>query len=698
MNADDCFVKVAVPVPLTPLDLCVDYRVPEGDLREVAPGCLVDLQFGRQKIWGVVFKKGEPPGIDIAKIKAFSKLKLARPIFDQPKLDLLTWMSRHYFYPIGEVCETAIPAPIRTATDKILLKERSSASRKLKAPEDSKVLNEAQDAAVQAILANPDKAHLLWGITGSGKTEVYLQAIAQKLSEGKSAIVLVPEISLTPQLTDRFEKRFPGEVAIFHSGLKPKQIREAWLDTFDGKKRIAVGPRSALFAPMQNLGIVIVDEEHDGSYKQEDRLRYSARDCALKLGEFAKVPVVLGSATPSAESIFAVKNGAMLCSKLPERAAASARLPEIQIVDLKKGIAESSKVPLGEPREEMEIPQIKGDFFLSGELRLAIAATLAEKRQTILFLNRRGLGSQELCRVCGHIPECPNCDVNLTPHLHALLCHYCGYEISSTADCPECKATEHPFIRVGIGTEAVEEALKFHFPEARVLRLDRDTTTSAEDYERVIEGFRAKEADILVGTQMVAKGHDFPEVTLVGILLAEMGLSVPDYRANERCLQLLLQVSGRAGRALHPGQVILQTFQPEHPVLQSLLIQKSLEDYELFINRELAVRQALHYPPHGTMALLRFDALDSDDVAKAADMVASALKRIKNPGLQILGPTLSPLSKIRGRHRWQILLKADSVETSHKAISWILETWNKQKLEKQYRARLVIDMDPMSML
>ncbi|MBS1982923.1 MAG: primosomal protein N' [Bdellovibrionales bacterium] len=696
--AAERFARLAVPIPLVPFEQLVDYSIPEDLLGQVHPGSLVHLTFGRQKTWGLVFEVTDQPQIDRAKIKPISGLKLPVPLFDVAKLNLLLWLSKHYFYPIGEVCETAIPAPVRLGTKRTLKTEDWSAPElPPSVPHDKKILNEAQAQALASIVKASGGSKLLWGVTGSGKTEVYLQAMEEKLAGNRGAIVLVPEISLTPQVTERFEKRFPGQVAIFHSALKPSQLRKAWLQTLRGEKRIAVGARSALFAPVQNLGLIVVDEEHDTSYKQEDRLRYHARDGALVLGALAKVPVVLGSATPSSESMHAVNEGKSEALLLPERAASQSKLPPIEVVDLKLGISVENKTPLIEAPESNP-PTIKGDFFLSPQLRNAIEATLHDKKQSILFLNRRGLGSQEFCRACGYIPECPNCEIKLTPHASSLDCHYCGYHASVNMECPKCKAGDHPFIQVGVGTEAIEEAVKYHFPKARMLRLDRDTTSSLAEYEAILGKFERKEADILIGTQMVAKGHDFPDVTLVGILLADMGLSMPDYRANERCLQLLLQVSGRAGRSLHPGRVILQSFQPDHEVFTALREQKSLEDYGRFLSSEIEKRRFLRYPPYGRLILLRFDGLEEKGVEKAADVVASALRKIKTQGLQVLGPVVSPLRKIRNRYRWQILIKADNFDACKKAVDWIHSGWEAQKLEKTYRARMIIDVDPVSML
>lgn len=695
------FAKLAVPVPLHPYHLAVDYRIPEALQGTLRPGHLVSIVFGRRKMWGLVFDICDQPDIDPAKVKELGELLLEDPVFDGPRLEFLRWLSKYYFYPLGEVCETAIPAVIREGSRK-KLKAKDEAAPTLEIPESHKTLNAAQADAVKKILASSAGAHLLWGVTGSGKTEVYLQAIAEKHREGKGALMLVPEIALTPQLTQRFEARFPGEVAVLHSGLKPTEIRAYWLDLLRGKRRIVIGARSAIFAPLKEPGLIIVDEEHESSYKQEDRLRYHAREAALKLATLYKIPAVLGSATPSAESFYAVQSGQMELSVLPERAVASARLPDIEIVDLRKNIAQESKLPLG-PTDVDSIdggdePTIRGDFFLSVPLREALKECLARGEQAILFLNRRGLGSQDICLDCGASPLCPDCEVSLTPHAKGLLCHYCGYNCQFPETCPTCGKNPVRHARVGVGTEAVEEVMKFHFPEVKTLRLDRDTTENHDDLEDTLDRFGRGEAQVLIGTQMVAKGHDFPRVTLVGILLADMGLTVPDFRAQERCLQTLLQVAGRAGRGETPGRVILQTFSPEHSVMDFLAHHRAFEEYKGFISQELDKRKMLSYTPFGQLALLRLDGLESSAVAESAATIGAALRRIPGAELKVLGPSPSPFAKLRGRYRWQLLLKSQDPERLRKALDWVLNGWREKNLEAKYRTRFTVDIDPVQMM
>jgi len=691
------YARVAVPAPLKPLDTLLDYKIPQDLAGKVQPGHLVEVPFGRRKTWGLVFEVTHESLFDPAKIKSLTRLKFEQPVFSPKHLELLRWLCRHYLYPIGQVCETALPAGIRDGTARTL-RFPEPPTRSRKSATEAPSLNAEQLVATQTLRNLQAGAHLLWGVTGSGKTEVYLDAIAERLRRGQGALVLVPEISLTPLVTERFERRFPGEVAIFHSGLKPTALRKAWLETFLGYRKIAIGARSALFAPVRDLGLIVLDEEHDGSYKQEDRLRYHARSAAIEFGKILNVPVVLGSATPSAEALTLVAGGAATQSRLSIRAVESAQLPSITIVDLKQYLAVENKKPVLLPPADFETPSIRGDFFLSPPLRAALDETLSKGQQSILFLNRRGLGSQEVCRRCGYTADCPDCDVKLTPHGRGLLCHYCGYVQSTPTRCPSCGEQDSPFVRLGVGTQAAEEAVRFHFPKARVLRLDRDTADNSEGMQDILEVFGSGSADVLIGTQMVAKGHDFPNVTLVGILLADIGLGVPDFRAFERSLQLLLQVSGRAGRALHPGQVLLQTFQPDHPVFETLRTLRDLDDYGRFMSEELAKREALFYPPAGRLTVLRFDGPQVELVEEASRNVAKALKRAENVDFRVLGPAPCPLTRIRGRYRWQVLLKSRDEARLEKTLGWILEGWDANKLEQKYKTRLIVDADAYQML
>jgi primosomal protein N' (replication factor Y) (superfamily II helicase) len=693
----DLFADVAVAAPFYPWKTLFTYRIPEPLRESLEAGMLVGLSFGHRDTWGLVHRIHDKAPDAKIKVKEIEKLILNHAALSERRWTFLERLAEHYLHPLGLVVEAALPSPIRSGTARTLAYSFPETPHTAEFTESGKVLNAEQDVAFRDIVSSNAGRHLLWGVTGSGKTEVYLRSIEEVLRKGQSALILVPEIALTPLLTQRFEARFPNEIAIFHSAQTPKKLREAWFDVWTGRKRIALGARSALFAPLENLGIVVVDEEHDGSYKQEEGFRYNARDAALVLAEVYSCRCVLGSATPSAESLEAANAGRIQLHRLSDRAVSGAVMPELSLIDLKKSLAVESKIPHVEIRDHFEAPKHPGDFFIGAELRQALTETLANEEQAILFINRRGIGSQRLCSGCGYTLDCPNCAVKLTPHFERMTCHYCGYSSQEPDRCPQC-SRENSFVHVGIGTEGIEDVLGFHFPEARVLRLDRDTVNSKDDLLQILDKFERREADVLVGTQMVAKGHDFPRVTLVGVLLADLGLSIPDFRASERALQLLMQVAGRAGRAQHRGRVLVQSFQPEHPVFQALEKSRGLNAYSDFIAEELAKRKILGYPPYASMALIRFDGLDPKLVEQASSSAARALFRLSAPGLQVLGPTDSPLSKLRGRHRMQILVKCPDKGVFRKSIEWLLQGWSKGQLERRYKSRMFIDVDPVQML
>lgn len=695
----EIFADVAVPAPFYPSRTLFTYIVPEELVDLLQVGMLVRLNFGRRETWGLVSKIHNTRPDEKIKMKEVASLVLNHPALSPRRIEFLEKLSEHYLHPLGLVIEAALPAPIRTGTPRTLaytIPDKETLAP-LQITQSDKLLNEAQLEAFEKISESSSGAHLLWGVTGSGKTEVYLRVIEEVLKKGQGALILVPEIALTPLLTERFESRFPGAIAIFHSAQTPKKLREAWFDIWTGRKRIALGARSALFAPIENLGVIVIDEEHDGSYKQEEGFRYNARYAALALARVYSCRCILGSATPSAESLAAVAKNEMSLHRLSDRAVRGAKLPELRIIDLKKSLAVENKIPHVEIKDKLVPPIHPGDFFLTPELRTAITSTLSKKEQSILFVNRRGIGSQKLCQGCGFTLDCPNCAVKLTPHHDRMTCHYCGYSSFEPPKCPQC-SREDAFIQVGIGTEGIEEVLGFHFPEARVLRLDRDTVQTKDDLTDILTRFEKQEADILVGTQMVAKGHDFPNVTLVGVLLADLGLSIPDFRASERGLQLLMQVAGRAGRALQPGHVIVQSFQPEHPVFIALEKASGLGGYQDFLKEELAKRAILNYPPFASLALIRFDGLEEKLVDQASQHVARTLFRLQAPGLQVLGPTDSPLSKLRGRYRKQVLIKCPDENVFRKSIEWLLQGWAKGHLEKKFKSRMLIDIDPIQML
>jgi len=507
-------------------------------------------------------------------------------------------------------------------------------------------LTREQERAVRQILqrqARPGfEAFLLHGVTGSGKTEVYLRVIERTLQAGRDALVLVPEIGLTPQTVARFASRFRTQLAVLHSGLAESERLDFWWKIRKGQIKIAIGARSAVFAPFQNLGVVVVDEEHDPSYKQQDRVRYNGRDLALVRGKLEHALVILGSATPSLESYYNALCGKSILIELRERVEKRPS-PEIQLVDLKDRAVRRS------PGSSLSLP-----------LERALARTLAEGKKSLLFLNRRGYAQTVVCRDCGHLFRCPRCSVTLTYHLdrRALSCHYCEFDKQVPDRCPQCATGR---IRpLGHGTEKVEEEIQHLFPDARIGRMDRDSTRRKGSHEEILRRFRSEELDILVGTQMIAKGHDVPEVTLVGVILADVSLDLPDFRASERTFQLLLQVAGRAGRGPWPGHVVVQTRHPDHFCLKALLAQ----DHRMFFEQELAFRKALSYPPFCRMVNIRVSGPDQETTREAAAQVGS-LARSMPPNqawasqpVEVLGPSQAPLSRLRGRFRYHLFLKS----------------------------------------
>jgi primosomal protein N' (replication factor Y) len=530
-------------------------------------------------------------------------------------------------------------------------------------------LTPAQIAALGAITAARGfEAFLVHGVTGSGKTEVYLHAIAHALAQGKGAIVLVPEISLTPQLAARFRARFGDQVAVLHSGLGDRERLDEWLRLRRGHARIALGARSAVFAPVAELGIIVVDEEHDGSFKQDEGVRYHGRDVALVRAQRAGAACVLGSATPSMESFAHARDRRYRLIAMPERATPRP-LPAVELVDLRTYVPD-------------------GDAMLSAPLAAAIDQALAAGDQVILFLNRRGFATFVLCKACGHAFRCPHCAVSLTYHQHAdrLLCHYCGYGARVPDACPKCKA--RAIERKGLGTEKVAAALAERFPRARVARLDRDVATGAK-IEAVLGRVARREVDLLVGTQMVTKGHDFPGVTLVGVLCADLGLSLPDFRAGERTFQLLTQVAGRAGRGDRAGRVIVQTYKPDVPAVAFA----AKHDYLGFYDAEAAARAELGYPPHGKVVALRIDGPDPHAVAATAERLAAlAAAAAKGSQVDVRGPAPAPLARLRGRTRWQIWLRSAERAALRKVVRAV------GSAEVGGGVRVSVDVDPGSTL
>jgi len=492
------------------------------------------------------------------------------------------------------------------------------------------------------------RTYLLHGITGSGKTEVYLRATAHALERGKQAILLVPEISLTPRLVELLRARFPGQVAVLHSGLSAGERYDAWRRIRRGECAIAVGARSAVFAPFERLGVIVVDEEHETSYKQEELPRYHAREVAIRRAQQAGCVVILGTATPSMESFYLGSQERYVYVHLPRRIA-DRPLPSVEVVDM---------------REEEE--KGKGRTYFSRRLLEAIDARLSQGEQVLLFLNRRGFFTFIQCRDCGHVVSCPNCSVSLTFHSRQMkaVCHYCDYREAPPDVCPQCKGTR--FFRGGAGTQRIEEEVQAHFPGARVARMDRDTTVRKLAHARILRQVRAGEVDILVGTQMVAKGLDFPNITLAGIVLADSSLNIPDFRASERTFQLVTQVAGRTGRGEVPGEVIIQTYRPQH---YSILAGQH-QDFVEFYEREILFRETLGYPPCSQLILVTVDAAREARVEKWCSAFAECLARLcpAGSGIEVLGPATPVVAKIKNRYRRRVLLKGVDMAGMQKVL------------------------------
>jgi primosomal protein N' (replication factor Y) (superfamily II helicase) len=553
---------------------------------------------------------------------------------------------------------------------------KAVAAPRLAHKETLPTLNVHQQAAFVALLAALDEgyaAFVLQGITGSGKTEVYLRVIGEARKRGRGALVLVPEIALTPQLAARFYARFGDDVAVLHSALPPAERTAAWQRLRHGEVGIALGARSAVFAPVCDLGIVVVDEEHDGSFKQEDGFRYHARDLAVMRAKQGSALAVLGSATPCLESYRNVMTGRFRRLLLPVRAnpaAAERPLPAVEVIDLRRH-------PPGP------------DGLLSPPLALAVEQTLAASEQVILFLNRRGFSTLIHCVACGFVVRCQACSVSLTLHRTRgqMLCHYCGRAEPTRKVCPQCKS---PSLEgMGSGTERVETQVRLRFPRARVARLDRDTADGGRGkIEELLASIHRGEIDILIGTQMVTKGHDFGGVTLVGILQPDQGIHLPDFRAAERTFQLMEQVAGRAGRAERPGRVMVQTYSPEHPAIRFL----ERHDYEGFARDELARREAVHYPPFSRMIVLRLDGRDAHAVGDAAAAVAACARGVASGSIQVLGPSEAPIPRLRGRARFQVWLSGSD---RGKLLDVGRAT---QRMALPRSVRLEVDVDPQSVL
>jgi primosomal protein N' (replication factor Y) (superfamily II helicase) len=550
--------------------------------------------------------------------------------------------------------------------------------------------NNALRAIENRINSGGFESFLLHGVTGSGKTEVYLRAMERIKALGRRSLILIPEISLTPQLLDRVRARFPNKTGVLHSALTAAERLAQWRHIARGNVDVVIGARSAVFAPIPDLGLIVVDEEHDSSYKQEESLRYNGRDVAVVRGKLLGCPVILGSATPALETYENCRLGRYQLLEITQRVE-QRPLPTIEAIDLRASNASNSGAMTTVPPESM----LGGRRLFSDELVRALKENFYSGHQTLIFLNRRGFANFVQCRACGYVWRCPYCSVTLTSHLklNRMSCHHCDYRRPLTDNCPECH--DNTLSGIGGGTERVEQTLKHLLPDARVARMDRDTTHGRGSHEALIRRWEKGDIDILVGTQMVTKGHDVFGVTVVGALLADLSLNMPDFRAAERTFQLLSQVAGRSGRGDNPGRVIVQTYAPDHYAIQFLMA----HDYRGFFAAEREFRQALNYPPFSRLVNVRVDGPKLTDVETKIQFLATELRTLQSRNaeiyheVEVLGPAAAPIEKLRNRYRWQLLLRS---KQSSRVLK--LARAAREILPNSRAVRLHIDVDPYSML
>jgi primosomal protein N' (replication factor Y) len=638
-------VDVVLPLPV---DRAFTYKVPPVLAGTVKRGARVLVPFGRRRMTGyVIGERRRAPGR--VKLRELASLVDEEPLLDESLIELARWMSRRYVHPLGEVLKAILPAGVR-GRGRFGRDEEGSFPHELAFPELEEGQKEAVADVTKAMEEGKAESFLLHGVTGSGKTEVYLRCIEETLGRGRSALVLIPEIALMPQTTARFRRRFGAEVAVLHSRLTGAQRAAIWKGAAGGEIRVVIGARSAVFVPLKKLGIIVVDEEQDDSFKQEEKPHYSAVAVAGFRARSQNAVLILGSATPSMETYSAARGGGIGYLKLGSRPAGG-RMPLVEIVDMRG-------------REEL----------VSEELLRALETVHEKGEQAIVLLNRRGHANYVQCRSCGWIARCSNCSISLTFHSRGneLLCHYCGERAKPPEFCPSCGAFR--MVHRGVGTQRAEMELGNLIPGLRIVRMDLDTTTGKRGHAKILEQFSRGEQDVLLGTQMVAKGHHYPKVTLVGVLSADGGLSFPDFRAAERTFRLLSQAAGRTGRGEREGKVIVQTYAPDH-FLYSYLV---AHDYEGFAARELEQRSELGYPPFGDIALFTVSGHTEDGSWTAGGILADALaSAVDGSTHSVLGPTEALIGRLRGRYRIQVLVKGclpdssrgELVRTAKKALA-----------------------------
>ncbi len=623
------YAEIALPVPV---DGTFTYIIPDEIKEEIAPGCRVMVPFGRRRMTGYVISthSDTPEGF---KLKKISELSDTEPMITPALLELAGWMAEYYVHSLGEVLRAILPASLKGKGRK---KPAVTSDSMFPEDEHRPELTAEQKKAFTAITGSIGRKefarYLLFGVTGSGKTEVYLRCIEEALADGGRAIVLIPEISLVPQTTARFRIRFGERVAVIHSRLTGPQRASIWRDAAAGRVDVVIGARSAVFVPLKDLRVIVVDEEQDSSFKQQEKPHYSAIDVAEFRARTENAVMVTGSATPSLESWHKSSSGRVEGFILPDRPGAG-ELPPVEIIDMRK-----KRRGISEP------------------LLDALDRCVSAGRQAIVLINRRGFASYLQCPKCGWIGSCPNCSISLTWHSRGgrLACHYCGFNSGTPGKCPDCGS--YGFIRLGGGTQKVESDLVNLLPGVKVLRMDFDTTKGKSGHSDILEKFAAGGGDILLGTQMVAKGHHFPNVTVVGVLSADAGLNFPDFRAAERTFQLLSQAAGRTGRGAEGGKVYIQTYTPEHFIFDFIV----RHDFPGFAVKELESREQFAYPPVGSLILMTVSARTRDAAMKGGEAVAEAAAASGSvPEFSILGPVPAMIERLRSMFRVQLLIRAD---------------------------------------
>jgi primosomal protein N' (replication factor Y) (superfamily II helicase) len=660
------YVKILLNLPL---EGPFDYEVPFNLRENVATGKRAWVNFGPRRMIGYII--GVSDKTDCEKTKPILDIIDKDPILSSEMLELTKQISEYYLCSWGEAINAAVPSSLKKGN--VSVKPRADEDYSEIAHTEAFTPTKEQSNALAeingAIDNNANQVFLLHGITGSGKTEVYLQAIANVLDKGRSCIVLVPEISLTPQAVERFKSRFKERVAVFHSRLTAGQKYREWKKLSDGLCHIVVGARSAIFSPIRDLGLIIVDEEHDTSYKQQDNPRYNATDVAIMRAKISNAVVVLGGATPSLESYYKAQSKDYKLLQLNERIE-KRPLPEVKILDMRHEITERKKKRIIFSRLLME----------------HMEKVIGNNEQMILFLNRRGFSTYANCKKCGYVERCKKCNVALNYHSDRkiLLCHYCNYQKKSVDICPACKGGYIDYF--GFGTQRVESEMHRYFPEVAISRMDTDATKKRKSHAQILDDFSKRKTQVLIGTQMVAKGHDFSMVTLVGIVLADTALNLPDFRAGERTFQLLTQVAGRAGRGSFPGEVIIQTYVPHHYTIQCAIN----HDYKDFYKKEIALRKELGLPPFSNMIYITARSYNEERSKKASEDIARHLLMKKLPGLiDLSGPCQDMVYKLRRQYRWNIILKAKDLVSFNPRLKACL-----REFKKPHGVIVTVDVDP----